>query len=298
MRTLTILFFLIDIGILIGILVMPNYSPALATQYESILCRDRETLAVDGLRYHCLNNDRVVVQDVSPMVWFVALVAGSIPQLIFQLFRRRTLSTTQNTDPFEMAGTMPSNTAIQQTTFDRQPQVFVASSGTTPALNEFDERLVNYVIDNFKREEGVDLRQDQQALERVRSAIQRAKQDLSPSLSMELNLPFITADATGPKHLKITVSPSKLEEIAQDFTKRMMEGLQQGVLRMGGIEFRLDQFNQMLLNPQNIDLQALIKGSIQQLEEARQAGLIVTEEYERILKKLKERGLGGDDSST
>lgn len=302
MRNLTLLFFLIDIGLLIGIVGLPSYSPDVLAQYESLLCREKETLKTEGtIRFHCLNSDRIMVQDVTPMVWFVALVAGSIPQVIYQLLRRRVHSATENADElFQMTDTMQPSASFQQVMFssDRQPQVFVASSGTSPGVNEFDERLINYIIDNFKREEGIDLRQDQQALERVRSAIQRAKQDLSPSLSIEINLPFIAADANGPKHLKMTLSPSKIEEIAQDFTKQMMEGLQQGIFRMGGIEIRFDQLSQMLVNPQSIDLQSLIKGSMQQLEDAYKAGLIVTEEYDRIRKKLLEKGFGEDDSST
>src|SRR5207247_4052579 len=77
--------------------------------------------------------------------------------------------------------------------------------------DDFDQRIIDWLADEFRKEQGIDLRKDQMALQRLKEAAERAKIELSSSLQSEINLPFITADANGPKHLVITLTRAKLE---------------------------------------------------------------------------------------
>jgi molecular chaperone DnaK len=86
--------------------------------------------------------------------------------------------------------------------------------------DDWDQRIVNYVIDEFKRENGIDLRNDRQALQRLREAAEKAKIELSSVMETEINLPFITADANGPKHLQVKLSRSKFEQLTEDLLQR------------------------------------------------------------------------------
>jgi len=86
--------------------------------------------------------------------------------------------------------------------------------------DDFDQRVIDWVVDNFQKEQGVDLRVDRQALQRLREAAEKAKIELSSVAETEINLPFITADASGPKHLNITVSRAKLEQLTEDLIER------------------------------------------------------------------------------
>ncbi len=82
--------------------------------------------------------------------------------------------------------------------------------------DNFDERIINWIAEEFRRENGIDLRQDRQALQRLKEAAEKAKIELSTTLSAEVNLPFITADASGPKHLNMTLTRSQLERLVDD----------------------------------------------------------------------------------
>jgi molecular chaperone DnaK len=82
--------------------------------------------------------------------------------------------------------------------------------------DDFDQRIINWLADEFRRENGIDLRQDRMALQRLKEAAERAKVELSSTMSTEINLPFITADASGPKHLTVTLSRAKLEQLVGD----------------------------------------------------------------------------------
>ncbi|HRL13414.1 MAG TPA: molecular chaperone DnaK, partial [Aggregatilineales bacterium] len=82
--------------------------------------------------------------------------------------------------------------------------------------DNFDERIITWLADSFKSEHGIDLRQDRQALQRLKEAAEKAKKELSTTLSTEIQLPFITADATGPKHLNVTLTRAKLENLVRD----------------------------------------------------------------------------------
>jgi molecular chaperone DnaK len=86
--------------------------------------------------------------------------------------------------------------------------------------DDFDKRIVDWLADEFKRDQGIDLRQDPQALQRLYEAAERAKVELSSATQTQINLPFITADAAGPKHLNVSLARSKFEQLAQDLIER------------------------------------------------------------------------------
>ena len=88
---------------------------------------------------------------------------------------------------------------------------------------DFDQKILDYLADEFKKEQGIDLRQDKLALQRLKEAAEKAKIELSSSVQTEINLPFITADASGPKHLTIKLTRSKLEALVDDLISRTIE---------------------------------------------------------------------------
>ncbi len=88
---------------------------------------------------------------------------------------------------------------------------------------DFDQRIVNYLADEFKKESGIDLRGDRLALQRLKEAAEKAKIELSSATQTDVNLPFITADATGPKHLNIKLTRAKLESLVEDLIDRTVE---------------------------------------------------------------------------
>ena len=89
--------------------------------------------------------------------------------------------------------------------------------------DNFDQRIIDWMVDNFKKENGIDLKQDQMALQRLKEAAEKAKCELSSSLETEINLPFITADASGPKHLNYTLTRAKLEQLTADLIESTIE---------------------------------------------------------------------------
>lgn len=95
--------------------------------------------------------------------------------------------------------------------------------------DDWDERIVNYVADQFQREQGIDLRKDRQALQRLREAAEKAKVELSTMVQTSINLPFITADQTGPKHLDMNLTRAKFEELTQDLLNRMVGPFEQAL---------------------------------------------------------------------
>ena len=88
---------------------------------------------------------------------------------------------------------------------------------------DFDMRIVDYLADEFKKENGLDLRQDKMALQRLRDEAEKAKKELSSSTQTEINLPYITADASGPKHLAMKLTRAKLESLVDDLVERTKE---------------------------------------------------------------------------
>src|SRR5438309_8077488 len=86
--------------------------------------------------------------------------------------------------------------------------------------DDFDQRIIDWICDEFKREQGIDLRQDRMALQRLKEAAEKAKVELSTVIQGEINLPFITADASGPKHLVLSLPRSKLEQLTGDLVEK------------------------------------------------------------------------------
>lgn len=89
--------------------------------------------------------------------------------------------------------------------------------------DDLDQRIINYLIDEFKKEQGIDLRSDKMALQRLKEAAEKAKKELSSIPETDINLPYITADASGPKHLNIKISRAKFESLCQDLFDRLLE---------------------------------------------------------------------------
>ena len=110
----------------------------------------------------------------------------------------------------------------------------LATGGNTHLGGEdFDNRVIDYIIDEFKKEQNIDLRNDPMALQRVKEAAEKAKIELSSAQSTEVNLPYITADATGPKHLALNITRAKLEALVEDLVASSIESLK-AVLKDAG----------------------------------------------------------------
>src|SRR5579884_1783570 len=105
--------------------------------------------------------------------------------------------------------------------------------------DDFDQRIITWMADEFRKEQGIDLRQDRMALQRLKEAAEKAKKELSSSMSTEINLPFITADASGPRHLTMTLTRWKLEQLVEDLIEKtrgpVMKALADAGLRPGGV---------------------------------------------------------------
>src|SRR6195256_3869203 len=99
--------------------------------------------------------------------------------------------------------------------------------------DDFDQRIIDWIVDEFKKDQGIDLRQDRMALQRLKEAAEKAKIELSSTQTTEINLPFITADASGPKHLSLPLSRAKLEQLVGDLIERTKGPLQQALKDAG-----------------------------------------------------------------
>ncbi|WP_115719419.1 molecular chaperone DnaK [Gallaecimonas mangrovi] len=104
-------------------------------------------------------------------------------------------------------------------------EVLATNGDTHLGGEDFDNRLINYLVEEFKKEQGIDLTKDQLALQRLKEAAEKAKIELSSAQQTDVNLPYITADATGPKHMNIKVTRTKLESLVEDFISRTLEPL-------------------------------------------------------------------------
>ena len=113
--------------------------------------------------------------------------------------------------------------------------------------DNFDQRLLEYIADEFKKQEGVDLRKDPMALQRMREAAEKAKMELSQLLQTEVNLPFITATAEGPKHLNLTITRAKFEQLVEDLIQRCVPPVEKALRDSG-------------LNPNQVDEVILVGG--------------------------------------
>ena len=108
-------------------------------------------------------------------------------------------------------------------------QVRSTSGDTFLGGDDFDQRLIDYIADEFKRENGIDLRNDRQALQRLKEASEKAKIELSSVQQTEINLPYITADASGPKHLVMTITRSRFEQLTEDLIDRSLGPVRQAM---------------------------------------------------------------------
>jgi molecular chaperone DnaK len=114
--------------------------------------------------------------------------------------------------------------------------------------DDFDQTLINYVADQFKKEQGIDLRKDTMALQRLQEACEKAKKELSSAQSTDINLPFITADATGPKHLQVTITRAQFEQMCDGLVERCRGPVVQAL-------------KDAKLDPKDIDEVVLVGGS-------------------------------------
>ncbi|UBX47542.1 molecular chaperone DnaK [Providencia alcalifaciens] len=128
---------------------------------------------------------------------------------------------------------------IDEVDGEKTYEVLATNGDTHLGGEDFDTRLINYLVDEFKKEQGVDLRNDPLAMQRLKESAEKAKIELSSAQQTDVNLPYITADATGPKHMNIKVTRAKLESLVEDLVKRSMEpvkvALQDAGLSVGDI---------------------------------------------------------------
>ena len=106
---------------------------------------------------------------------------------------------------------------------DNVVEVRATNGDTFLGGEDFDQRIINWLVEEFKKENGIDLSKDSMALQRLKEAAEKAKKDLSTAMETEINLPFITADQNGPKHLLIKLSRAKLESLVSDLADRTIE---------------------------------------------------------------------------
>ena len=106
---------------------------------------------------------------------------------------------------------------------DNVVEVRATNGDTFLGGEDFDQRVINYLVEEFKKEQGIDLAKDSMALQRLKDAAEAAKKELSTSMESEINLPFITADQTGPKHMLIKLSRAKLEQLVSDLVQKTLE---------------------------------------------------------------------------
>ena len=127
---------------------------------------------------------------------------------------------------------------------DGVQEVLATNGDTRLGGDDFDERVINYLADEFKRENGIDLRNDKMAMQRLKEAAEKAKIELSGMTTANVNLPFITADATGPKHLDVTISRAKFNELTADLVERTMVPVRKAMADSG---LKVSDLNKVLL---------------------------------------------------
>jgi molecular chaperone DnaK len=112
-------------------------------------------------------------------------------------------------------------------------QVKSTSGDTFLGGDDYDQRIMDFLIDTFNQEQGMDLRKDRQALQRLKEAAEKAKIELSTVMETEINLPYLTADASGPKHLVIRLSRAKMEQLTNDLTEKTIQPVRQALKDAG-----------------------------------------------------------------
>ncbi|WP_077073171.1 molecular chaperone DnaK [Mailhella massiliensis] len=124
---------------------------------------------------------------------------------------------------------------------DNVVEVRATNGDTFLGGEDFDQRIIRYMVDEFKGQYGIDLSQDRMALQRLKEAAENAKKELSNSLETQINLPFITADASGPKHLMMTLSRAKLEQMVMDLVERSIEPCRKALADAGLSASEIDE---------------------------------------------------------
>ena len=109
--------------------------------------------------------------------------------------------------------------------YKRQFEVLATNGDTHLGGEDFDTRLINYLVGEFEKEQGINLKNDPLAMQRVKEAAEKAKIELSSAQQTDVNLPYVTADATGPKHMNVKVTRAKLESLVEDLVQRSLEPL-------------------------------------------------------------------------
>jgi molecular chaperone DnaK len=120
-------------------------------------------------------------------------------------------------------------------------QVKSTAGDTHLGGDDFDQRIIDWLCDEFKRDQGIDLRQDRMALQRLKEAAEKAKIELSTVQQTDVNLPFITADASGPKHMNINLTRSKLEQLVMDLVDKTLDPCKQAVADAGLTTAQIDE---------------------------------------------------------
>ena len=123
-------------------------------------------------------------------------------------------------------------------------EVKSTNGDTYPGGDDFDERIIKWLVDEFKKDQGIDLSKDKMALQRLKEAAEKAKIELSKVAETEINLPFITADATGPKHLLYKLSRAKMEQLVGDLVDRSIDPVRKALNDAGK---SVDKINEAVL---------------------------------------------------
>ena len=123
-------------------------------------------------------------------------------------------------------------------------EVLSTNGNTRLGGDDFDQRIIDYVAEQFKKENGIDLKQDKIAAQRLKEAAEKAKIELSGTTTANINLPFITADATGPKHLDVTLTRAKFDELTADLVEATIEPMRKALKDAG---LTVDQVNKVIL---------------------------------------------------
>jgi len=127
---------------------------------------------------------------------------------------------------------------------EHQVEVHATNGNTFLGGEDFDLRLINYLVEQFRKEQGIDLQNDPLALQRLKEAAEKAKIELSSSQQTEINLPYITADSSGPKHLVIKITRAKLESLVEDLVDETLQPVRQAIKDSG---FKVSDIDEVIL---------------------------------------------------
>ncbi len=158
---------------------------------------------------------------------------------------------------------------------DKQIEVLSTNGDTFLGGEDFDQRIMDYLVDEFKKDQGIDLKKDMLALQRLKEAAEKAKIELSSSTSTDVNLPYITADASGPKHMNIKITRAKLEALVEDLINRSLAPCRTAMQDAG-------------VSPSDIDEVILVGGQTRMPK--------VQEEVEKLFGKAPRKDVNPDEA--